>query len=70
MAKSKPPLFRGIARLETKEMASLAAEPDAGSSFIVALFDIPHDEVPAFYGRHVVNILVSSIYCNGMYLFY
>ncbi|KDO22421.1 hypothetical protein SPRG_12701 [Saprolegnia parasitica CBS 223.65] len=42
---------RGIARLETKEMASLSAEPCDGCSFTISVFEIPEDQLPGFYAR-------------------
>jgi len=47
------PIFfeRGIARLETREMASLSAEPSAQHSFLATLFDIPETEFAALEQR-------------------
>lgn len=42
---------RGIAIAETKEMASLSAEPSIGSGFVAATFDVPQEELPALLER-------------------
>ncbi|KAH7492525.1 uncharacterized protein KRP23_1432 [Phytophthora ramorum] len=42
---------RGIANLQTKEMASLSTEPAPGCSFLVSVFEIPEDLLPDFYER-------------------
>ncbi|KAG6578123.1 uncharacterized protein IUM83_10407 [Phytophthora cinnamomi] len=42
---------RGIANLQTKEVASLSTEPAVGSKFLVSVFDIPEELLPDFYER-------------------
>mmetsp|Transcript_16380 Transcript_16380/g.40379 ORF Transcript_16380/g.40379 Transcript_16380/m.40379 type:complete len:184 (+) Transcript_16380:209-760(+) len=42
---------RGIARMETREIASLSIEPCEGEEFYVALFEISDNEMPTFYAR-------------------
>lgn len=50
-----PPIFfqRDIARLETKEMSSLSAEPCPSERFVVTVFEIPEEEWPALRQREV-----------------
>ncbi|CAL2226877.1 unnamed protein product [Prunus armeniaca] len=47
------PIFfeRGIAKPETKEIASLSVEPCEGESLIVTVFEITKSEIPAFIKR-------------------
>jgi hypothetical protein len=56
------PLFSeaGIARPETLELASLSAEPCAGSSFMGVAFDIPRDEWGAFVDRELEYVIALA----------
>ncbi|KAL5538482.1 hypothetical protein UlMin_044636 [Ulmus minor] len=49
------PIFfeRGIAKPETKEIASLSVEPYEGESLIVTVFEIQKSEIPAFLEREL-----------------
>ncbi|KAG7400197.1 hypothetical protein PHYBOEH_006736 [Phytophthora boehmeriae] len=51
---------RGIANLQTKEMASLSTEPAAGCSFLVSVFDIPEGSLPDFYEREEEFKIISA----------
>lgn len=42
---------RGIARPDTKQIASLSAEPLPGASFVVATFQVPQAELAALLAR-------------------
>ncbi|CAK4082489.1 unnamed protein product [Aphanomyces euteiches] len=42
---------RGIANLETKEIASLSTEVSPGASFTISAFEIPESQLPGFYAR-------------------
>ena len=59
---------RGIARPDTREIASLCAEPseDAASGFVVAAFDVPASELPALLEREEeFNFVEVPIYPLG-----
>ncbi|OQR81771.1 hypothetical protein THRCLA_11419 [Thraustotheca clavata] len=43
-----------IANLATKEIGGLCVEPSAGSSFIVSIFEVPEEQLPAFYQRELL----------------
>lgn len=57
---------RGIASLETREMASLSVEAcedgadDGGRGFLVAAFDIPANELPEFFEREEEFFIVTA----------
>jgi hypothetical protein len=51
---------RGIASLETKEMASLSTEPAKGCDFLVSVFDVPETLLPAFYEREEEFKIISA----------
>ncbi|OWY95258.1 hypothetical protein PHMEG_00034782, partial [Phytophthora megakarya] len=53
---------RGIASLQTKEMASLSTEEAPGCKFLVSVFDIPEELLPAFYEREDEFKIVSVKY--------
>ncbi|POM60706.1 hypothetical protein PHPALM_30412 [Phytophthora palmivora] len=56
---------RGIANLQTKEMASLSTEPAPGCKFLVSVFDIPEELLPDFYEREeefkIINVKVQEL---------
>jgi len=64
-----PAIFavRGIARFDTKEMSSLSVEECEGEELIVTIFEIPINELPAFYEREeefrIVSVQVEKL--NG-----
>ncbi|OQR89979.1 hypothetical protein ACHHYP_05898 [Achlya hypogyna] len=43
-----------IANLATKEIGALCVEPSPESSFIVSIFEVPEDQIPAFYKREIL----------------
>ncbi|KAL3666116.1 hypothetical protein V7S43_008907 [Phytophthora oleae] len=51
---------RGIANLETKEIASLSTEPAPGCKFLVSVFDIPSELLPDFYEREEEFKIISA----------
>ncbi|KAE9339925.1 hypothetical protein PF008_g11338 [Phytophthora fragariae] len=51
---------RGIANLQTKEMASLSTEPALGCKFLVSVFDIPESLLPDFYEREEEFKIISA----------
>ncbi|KAE9007518.1 hypothetical protein PF011_g11086 [Phytophthora fragariae] len=51
---------RGIANLQTKEMASLSTEPALGCKFLVSVFDIPESLLPDFYEREKEFKIISA----------
>ncbi|KAF4034402.1 hypothetical protein GN244_ATG13608 [Phytophthora infestans] len=53
---------RGIADLETKEIASLSTEPAPGCKFLVSVFDIPEELLPDFYEREEEFKIISATF--------
>ncbi|KUF91950.1 hypothetical protein AM587_10017588 [Phytophthora nicotianae] len=51
---------RGIANLETKEIASLSTAPAPGCKFLVSVFDIPEELLPDFYEREEEFKIISA----------
>ncbi|KAF0686325.1 Aste57867_21864 [Aphanomyces stellatus] len=48
-----------IANMATKEIAGLCVEPSDGSEFIVSVFEVPEDQLPAFHKREALFTIRS-----------
>ncbi|KAL4193937.1 hypothetical protein AMTRI_Chr05g66260 [Amborella trichopoda] len=53
--------YRGIARLETKELSSLSVEPCHGEHIIITAFEVKKPEVIAFIEREVEFRFISVV---------